>query len=59
MAQPGTAQDCYKQCLIMHHAIDEKHFHAKILFPKGFPGSNPGLGVFFYSNAHPEKENRT
>jgi len=34
--------------LEMTSVREESMFRADILCPKGFPGSNPGPGVFFY-----------
>lgn len=45
MAQPGTAQISVNESVSLE-LLSKKVPHS--LFPQGFPGSNPGRGVFYY-----------
>ncbi len=51
VAQPGTAQISVKESVSLE-SLSKKVPHS--LFPQGYPGSNPGVGVFIYGekNTH-------
>jgi len=46
MAQPGTRTSPLGECVAGNRASLEPVLFES-LFPQGFPGSNPGGGVFF------------